>query len=284
MTWAVLALLTAFFESGKDVLGKRLLSTLDPVVVAFGWRAFALPFLLPVLWLTGIPKIGPDFGWALLVGGGLNILASVLYMRAIRGADLSVVVPLVAFTPLFLLLTSPLLLGERPGTAGTAGVVLIVVGSYVLKFDKRAGGPLNPFRSLLKEPGGRPMLLVAFLWSITANVDKMGIRDSSPVFWAVAVNVVIAAALAPWALMRGRMHSFPKWRALLPIGAAGGFGTVCQMVAVSMAYVPYVIALKRTSTVMSVLWGHLLFQEPGLRERLSGAVLMLTGMVLILLF
>ncbi|MBE0597598.1 MAG: EamA family transporter, partial [Desulfuromonadales bacterium] len=47
--------------------------------------------------------------------------------------------------------------------------------------------------------------------------------------------------------------------------------------------VSYVIAIKRTSTVLGVLWGHYLFAEPGVRERLSGALIMLAGMLLIIL-
>lgn len=284
MNWAILALLTAVFESGKDVLGKRVLGKWDPVAVAWGWRVFALPFLFPLLMVAGLPPLGPDFAWALLAGGSLNLISSVFYMRAIRHSDLSLVVPLVAFTPLFLLLTSPLLLGETPGGRGIAGVVLIVLGSYLMKAGDRGKGYLAPFRALLREPGGRWMLAVSLIWSVTSNIDKIGVRNSSPVFWAVAVNLFVAVGLAPAALRRGRrMFCRNYLRALFPLGAAGGLGTACQMAAINLTLVPYVIAVKRTSTVMTVLWGHLLFREDGLRERLGGALLMLAGMVLIIL-
>lgn len=284
MNWAILALLTAVFESGKDVLGKRALATYEPVAVAWGWRVFALPFLLAFLMATGFPRLGPDFVWALLAGGSLNLVSSVFYMRAIRVSDISLVVPLLAFTPLFLLVTSPLLLGEAPGGWGAVGVILIVAGSYAMKMGTRKEGYLAPFRAMLQEPGGRWMLAVSLIWSVTSTIDKIGIQNSSPVFWALAVNLFVALGLAPAAL-RGGVHLFSGHfvRSLFPLGAAGGIGTACQMAAVSLTLVPYVIAVKRTSTVMTVLWGHFLFKEDGLRERLGGAVLMLAGMVLIML-
>jgi len=55
------------------------------------------------------------------------------------------------------------------------------------------------------------------------------------------------------------------------------------MLALNLAIVPYVIAIKRTSTVMSVLWGTLVLREPGLRERLLGTLVMVLGVVLIVI-
>ncbi len=285
MHWAVLAFLTAFFESAKDVLGKRSLRSADPVLVAWAWRFCALPFLLPFVALTGVPPIGPDFGWALLVGGGLNVVTSIAYMRAIQLSDLSITVPMVAFTPLFLLVTSPLILGETPDARGILGVLLIVAGTYLMKVKERAAGLFAPFRALWREPGPRWMLAVALIWSITANVDKVGVQSSSPIFWSFAINLFIAAALLPVLLFTRRSAPLSVRSAwgLLALGGAGALTTLCQMAAISVALVPYVISVKRTSIVLAVVWGWLLFAEQGVRERLGGAALMLAGVVLILL-
>ncbi|MEJ2698610.1 MAG: EamA family transporter [Desulfuromonadales bacterium] len=286
MIWVLFAFLTAFFESSKDVLGKRRLRDTDEYVVAWAWRFFALPFLLPILIFTGIPNLGPDFWWALLAGGSLNIVAAVLYMKAIKVSDLSLTVPMVAFTPLFLLLTSPLMVGEIPGPLGAVGIALIVAGSYLMKVRESTHGLLAPFRALLVEKGPRLMLSVALIWSVTANLDKIGLRNSSPLFWAAVINLFIALAMCPLALWRLRREGrlLPsRLRGLFAIGAAGGLGTLCQMTAISIAMVPLVIAIKRTSIVMSVLWGHFLFRETGLKERLLGVALMVLGALLIAL-
>jgi drug/metabolite transporter (DMT)-like permease len=285
MSWLGFAFLTAFFESGKDVFGKKSLERSDEYVVAGAWRVFALPFLLPLLLVIDIPPLEAGFWWALLVSGGINVVTAILYMRAIRLSDLSITVPMVSFTPLFLLLTSPLLLGESPEPAGIVGIVLIVLGSYLLNLHKRDQGFWTPFRALLSEPGPRLMLLVALLWSITANVDKIGLRHSSPVLWAIAVNIAIACGLAPVILYRraiglGRIRG--NLVLLLATGLCGAMTSLSQMTAISLTLVPHVIAIKRTSTLLSVVWGHFLFGESGVRQRLAGSAVMLAGVLLIL--
>lgn len=285
--WFALALLTALFESGKDLFGKKgLQQHADEYVVAWAWRLLALPFLLPLLWIFEVRWPGPVFWPALLAGGGLNILTAILYMKAIKASDLSLTVPLVTFTPLFLLVTSPLMLDETPGPAGMVGVILIVAGSYLLNIKERRRGLLAPLKALLGEPGPRLMLAVALIWSVTANIDKIGVQASTPLTWAIAVNAFIAVGMLPLVLWRwrvGRASRALPWAALLPVGLCGGLTTLCQMTAISLTLVPYVIAVKRLSILFSSLAGHLFFGEKGLRERLSGSLLMLAGVVLIIL-
>src|SRR2546430_12978278 len=111
MLWPLFALLTAVCESLKDVSGKKSLRDADEYVVAWALGAFALPVLLPALLFSGVPVIGPDFWIVLIADGTLNALAALLYIKAIKYSDLSITVPLVTFTPLFLLITSPLTVG-----------------------------------------------------------------------------------------------------------------------------------------------------------------------------
>lgn len=130
------------------------------------------------------------------------------------------------------------------------------------------------------------MLLVAFLWSISANVDKIGIQSSDPFFWALVVNAAVALVLTPWGWRRWKCHATRGTRrkcALWAVGACGGLTSVCQMLAITLGPVPYVIAVKRTSTLFSVVWGCWLFKEEGFRERLTGAGVMLMGAVLLMI-
>ncbi|NJL34456.1 MAG: hypothetical protein HC893_12080 [Chloroflexaceae bacterium] len=65
------------------------------------------------------------------------------------------------------------------------------------------------------------------------------------------------------------------------MGLLNAISLAAQMTALTLTLVAYVISVKRTSTVMSVLWGGLLFKEQHLRERLLGALVMLAGVVII---
>lgn len=284
--WFILALLAAFFTSVQDVLGKKLINKVDTEIIAWGWMFFSLPFLYVYLMAEGMPPIGPLFGKALAVSTVILIIASVLYFKAIKCSDLSLAMPMLAFTPIFLLITSPLILGEFPRPLGLAGIFLIVVGSYVLRFRDRSLGYLGPFKCLVRERGPRYMLIVAFLYSIGANMDKIGVLNSSPVMWIAMLNTLTALGL--WLFYLRRAKNFWQqvksvWLLLVFIGLFNAAAVIFQMIAIQMTIVPYLIAVKRTSVFMSALFGFFLFKEKGIKERSIGALLMVLGVVLIAL-
>lgn len=286
MIWLLFALFSALFDSLKDVSSKRSLKHVDEYAVSWAFRFFATLFILPVLFFAGIPSIGSRFWEAMIIGGTLNIVTTVLYMKAYKHSDLSITSPITAFQPLFLLITAPVMLGEFPSTVGLMGVLLIVFGSYMLNIRQKQNGYLAPFRALFKEKGPRMMLAVAFIWSITSNFDKIGVQNSSPVFWTFAQSLFLAMGLLPLALYKSKqkfMQILPHFKKLAPIGLFSALTLVFQMTALGFALVAYVSSIKRTSSVISVIFGHFVFREKGVKERLAGAVIMVLGVLLIAL-
>jgi uncharacterized membrane protein len=71
----------------------------------------------------------------------------------------------------------------------------------------------------------------------------------------------------------------------LPMLAAMGFfnaiGIIFQMQALTLAFVVQVIAIKRTSVLMGVLFGHFLFKEKDIQQRFLGAGIMILGVLFI---
>ncbi|MGZ7069890.1 MAG: EamA family transporter, partial [Methanobacterium sp.] len=72
-------------------------------------------------------------------------------------------------------------------------------------------------------------------------------------------------------------------RLLFAVGFFSALAIVTQYIAITTLLVPYVIAIKRTSTIMSVLFGSLIFKEKGIKGRLLGAGIMVLGVILITL-
>ncbi len=286
MTWIVLAGLTALFESFKDVASKRALSFTDVYIVS--WALFAL--MLPVLFIYWvfhqIPPLGPQFGLALTVGGVLNTLAYLLYVKALSSSDLSLTVPVVTLSPLFLLVTSPWLIQESASGSDMTGVLLIVLGAYVLNLKQTERGYFAPFKALISQTGPRLMLMVAFIWSITANFDKIGVLNSNPSFWVVSLFSFVAIALLPmvlWKSHRPIQQLRSHYPALLLLGSLHCIAVLFQMQAIQMALVARVIAIKRLSALFGVLWGWMYFKEIDIRERALGAGLMVMGVFCIAL-
>jgi len=284
LTWLILGIFTAFFEALKDVFGKQNLKKSDEYVVAWSLSFFSVIFLTPWVFYTGIPALNSQFAIALLIGGSINAVTTILYIKAIKVSDLSLTVPLVALTPLFMLLTSPLIVGEYPNFFDYIGILLIVTGSYLLNIKEKSQGYLAPFKALLKEPGPKMMLIVAFLWSITSNFDKIGVKNSSPIFWLFSLFGTMSILLLP-ILLHKTPNPSRKILKQLPMLAAMGFfnaiGLLCQMQALTLTLVVQVIAIKRTSVLMGVLFGHFIFKEKDIQQRLLGAGIMIFGVFVI---
>jgi len=284
MTWVIFAIFTAIFESLKDITSKQSLKKVDEYIVSWSVMAFSLPLLLPILFFIHIPILNFQFGLALLVGGSLNLVSLLMYIKAIKLSDLSLTVPLITFTPLFLLVTSPLIVNEYPTVTDAIGILFIVTGSYFLNLKEKQKGYLAPFKALMEQKGPKLMLGVAFIWSITANIDKIGVENSSPTFWGISLFTFLAVSLLPIALYKSYPHfkTLPQYLPeLIPMGLFNGATILFQMQALSLTLVSHVISVKRTSAMITVFLGYLIFKEQGIKERSIGAGIMILGVILI---
>ncbi len=277
-------MLTAFFESMKDVFSKKSLENTDDYIVSWSYSFFSLPFLIPILFFTEIPYLSIRFWIILIITGVFGSISTILYMKAIKSSDLSITTPMLTFVPLFLLITSPIMLGEFPDPIGLIGIMLIFSGSYLLNIKEINAGYLSPFRKLLKEKGPKLMLLVAFLWSISSNLHKMGIEASSPILWVISTEIFFTIILTPIMFYKSQKNLNQiktGWKALIPIGCFSALSLIFQMNALKLALVVYVISVKRTSVVLDVLLGCCIFKEKNLTERLAGAAIMAVGVLFI---
>lgn len=285
--WILLALITALFTSFQDVCGRKALERTNFYIVAWAWAACSVPFLFVAALQEGFSSVQPQFWPALMFSGIFLSISFIWYFQAIHITDLSLAVPMLAFTPVYLIITSPLILGEFCEPLGIIGIFLIVIGSYVLNFKHGAQGFFEPFRCLVRNRGTRLMLYVSLIFSITGNIDKIGVLNSGPAVWMFSLNMVISAILGIVVFFRvpNPVVSFIKsWRILILMGLFTGIALIVQMHAIRMTIVPYIIAIKRMSIVVTTLFGLLWFKEKGLRQRLLGVLLMLAGVFVISFF
>ena len=119
-----------------------------------------------------IPEIGPGFFPALSWLLPVNLIAIILHFRAIHISPLSLTMPFLSFTPVFVIFTGNLVLGETLKPMGVAGMLLVVLGGYVINLDAARHGLLGPVRAIWREPGSALMLAVAALYSLCAVGGK----------------------------------------------------------------------------------------------------------------
>jgi len=285
MLWVLYSLLSAFSWATADVFTKRITKADDNILMLSRFL-FASPFVLLLLFFIPIPKLEISFWLVLLLTIPFEILAWVLYIKSIRTTPLSLVLPFLSLTPVFLVFTSFFILGELPTIIGLFGILVIVAGAYFIHFKDLKKGILEPFKSIFKEKGVVYMIIVAFLFSITANLTKILVQKSSPLFIGAIYFPILTIPFLIIVYFTSRKNISQlkfNFNNLFFTGLFFGLMAIFNFLAIQLVIVPYMIAIKRTSSIFGVLYGHFLFKERNIKERFVGTLIMLIGAGLIIL-
>lgn len=248
------------------------------------------PFLFP-LFLYFLLKKGAylyftsDFLFNTLILLLLEITATLFYMKGIEVSPLSASLPFLSFTPVFIIFTGFLILGERVSLTGAMGILLIVFGAYLIHLPRINRGLLAPFKGIWEERGGLFLLITAFIYGITSVLGKRGLLLSDPLFFA-AFYFSLLSLVTPLILKflyRVEVFSYIRrnLRGVFLVGGTQALMCFCHMIALSLVETAYMIALKRTSILFAVFLGWYFFREKYIGLRLSAALLMFFGILII---
>lgn len=220
------AMLSSVFASSKDLISKRLAFRLDGTVSTFASFAFALPFylvLLAVLSLLGHEVITVSLSFLTLVflRSVTDTFAEGLKMHALGHGDLSLVVLVLSLSPLFLLVTSPLLTGDHLSVVEVIAVFLVVLGSILMVY-----------RPSVQRHGGskRGMLLAAgsaLFFSLNGCFDRLAVAKAkgTPVFLRLRHDAVVGAVpSAARSRQQGPRQRFAKTSRRFSVARTAGNG------------------------------------------------------------
>jgi drug/metabolite transporter (DMT)-like permease len=273
---------TALAWSGLDATRKALTQHLAPaplvVLLTFGQA--------PVF--AAWASLGP--GWALdggyLVPGllclGLNVLANLAFVWAVKLSPLSLTVPFLSFTPVFTTVLAVPLVGERPSALQLAGIALVVVGALLLHGGGDRRGLLAMGRAMKAERGSMLMVGVALMWSLTAVLDKLALDHAALPAHALVQTGGVGIVLGLWLAARRRASELTRLRrGLRAYVAAVVFGAAAiglQLQAIQLTFVALVETVKRAvGMTMSVVLGRAVFEEELSGHKIAAVLLMAAG-------
>ena len=132
------------------------------------------------------------------------------------------------------------------------------------------------------------MLAVAFIFSISANISKILVRESHPLFSPFIYNSALLLLLTPvFLIKRGWKNAATNVRPEIPRFLAIGLFQMLHFIAhaqgIIQADVTYFISLKRFSILFGILYGYFVFKEVKIGEKIVGGLFMIGGAILILL-
>lgn len=217
-----------------------------------------------------------------LIGGSA---ANLCYFKALQLAPLSVAMPVLSLSPVFMTLTSWWMLGERATAAGLAGIFVILAGTCLIYLGNRE----PPESGTSSKLGFVFALATSAIWSVTSNLDKQAVRLADPILYPLLLQTLflpvffyVARRTSPGGKLRLSLPS-PAWPWIIAAGLCEVVLIVAQMTAILQTHVAYVIAVKRAGAVLAVILGWKVLGETNISRRLTGALLIASGVAVLLL-
>lgn len=285
MAWFIPAILTAIAVASQDAWIKKWFSGFTAAEMFILPLVFALPLMLVTLAFVTFPPLDTVFYISFVVSLPLNAVPFILYMAAIRQSPLSLTLPYLAFTPVFMIPTGFFLLDEMPHMWGIVGILTVCAGSYVLNIDMRRWSLLEPLKAVFRERGSWIMLIVSFIFSFSAVVGKIAILHSSVMFFQMSFFATLCVVLVMVFGLAGKIR-FAALFAHPVKGLVAGvllyFHILFHGIAIVMTKAAYMISIKRMSILVGVIYGGYFFSEDNIVIRFLGALMMVGGAVVIL--
>lgn len=290
--WFMFALLSGVANAGANVSRRMTGQTAQPVMLSWWTSLVTLPVAGSITLFTGGPHFrGTDWIAPAVISAILATVVHILVFQAYKHSEASVVSPLANLLPALLLISSFIMFREVPSLGGVIGVLLVVAGMYYSSVSNRHQ-VFHPLQAILKQKGARYMLIVVLIWAVGTNVDQIAVKSGAEPAWLVffvsALSFCITSAyVAYWRrqqAVRRRYHVWKRWKwHIIAIVLFGTTSVILQLHAVAMAETAYVVAVKRSDVIFTVLASGLLLNEKNIFRRFTGALIGAAGIALIAL-
>ncbi len=286
----VLVLVSALLQAALNLLIKASARKLAFVAVAS--LMSVILFFPALIWGRGLLGEGslPTDVWSwvgVLACGATGLVYYLFLAGAYENGDLSVVFPVTrSFGPIFILIFALTLFKEKVTWLGLIGILITILGSYVIHLPSFRTRHLSlPFKALKSK---------AFLFSMGAGactaayslINKKNLDSVEPFTLYYLIICAMTLGLVAVLAVRGKGGEMPKelkanLRGLILMGLFGFVSAALFLYALQMSKVSYLGAARNVSIVFGVILGSLFLREGYGRIRLFGSLLILAGIFLL---
>ncbi len=274
-----------------DVHTKKLLQKgiSEQALLGVGFSGAGLVFLV-ALSFFGVPEVAPTFWNTFIFASVLTIFGQFAWYRAFSYEAVSFIAPLRVLTPVIIIFTGSLFLGEVPSQSGLFGIALTILGLLLL-LGAQGGSFFSSFKGSLNSPGFLWGMCAVLAFSISFPLDKKAILVSSTLFYSTCLYLVTGVASLMIAFLLNRTKTLEglreisrnRYTALLWIFflVTGGF---LVNHALNFTLAVYAASVKRLQALWSVLLGGAFLNEGHIVGKTFATLLMLAGVVITIVF
>ncbi len=290
MIWFSIALLSAFLSAFAAIAQKKVLFNLGALEFSFLLSIVNLIFSIPFFFFIDYHTIN-TINLSILFGKSvIGVAAFYCVMLSLKNLEISNALPLLALTPGFVAVFAFLILGESLSGVEVTGLLFLIAGTFILE-SKNLKSIFTSCDEITKSGYYRFVFLALLLFTASSILDKLLLikLNLSPVsltafqhiYFAVLFSLIYfffkqKETVAPVSIKK----EYLGWIALISVLTIGYRYT--QVVAVSLASVALVLAVKRTSVFWATIIGGRIFKDKDLLKRSIAVVLIVIGTILIL--
>ena len=299
--WLSLAFVSAILLGLYDSLKKESLDGNAVVPILFLNTLFCTLIFLPFILLSNfgtcldgsIFKVSPGWNWdeqKWVILKSVIVLSSwMLGYFAMKHLPLTIVGPVNATRPVMVLVGAMLVFGERLNAWQWAGVVLAAVSFVMLgRSSRKEGIDFKHDVWIYALVGAAVLGAVSGLYDkYLMSPDGLGLDKMLVQGWYNLYQCVLMGIMMVFLWYPSRKHTTPfRWRWSIPfISIFLSIADFVYFYALSLpgAMISIVSMVRRSSVVVSFLFGALVFREKNLRSKTVDLLLVILGMVFLYL-
>lgn len=282
----VFAIISAVAIAASSLVAKKILHTEHSLGFALTAHIAGFAFLVPFIGKVDFSVSGDILVWIYLASlfGAIGFL---MITKALRHLEVSVVMPLMNLSVVLLVFLSHFLLGERMGPMKLVGVSLIVIGGYLLDANHGGIDLWYPFREFRRSKRFHYLALGIIFYSFSSVVDKVVLLQTTPLTYLFFVYMfltfnylLLILVLHPPGGIRQMIREANGTQWLLVVFVVSRLvSNFFYAAAVSVIFVAVAVAIKRTSSFVTVLFSGRIFHEKHIGWKLSVSSLMIVGVM-----
>ena len=295
--WLLLAFLSAALLGFYDVFKKQSLKDNAVLPVLFFNTVFSSLIFLPFMLLSAfrpetldgglfyVPLAGWEQHKYILVKSFIVLSSWVLGYFGMKYLPLTIVGPINATRPVMTLVGAMLVFGERLNLYQWVGVLLAVLSFFMLsRSGKKEGIDFRHNKWILF------VVLAALLGAVSGLYDKYLMKELNPMLVQSWYNVYQVFIMCPvllllWWPQRKSTTPF-RWRwtiILISVFLSAADFVYFYALSFDDSMISIVSMVRRSSVVVSFLFGAMVFREKNLKSKAVDLVLVLIGMVFLYL-
>jgi len=286
MIWVLYALLSAIFLSISEIFQKK--GLFKEHAMEFNVAKFSFSFLLLLVLIPFVDFNIPIVVWLIfLFSVTLGAIGNLYRSKAYKHMEISSVAPFFNLSPAFVAVIAFFILGEQITGKQISGIIVLIIGAYVLEVDHNIHNLLGPIKKIIRSKYLHYIFLVLLLFGFCAIIDKKLITDYldpfQMLFLASLFLVLNYFSMSFFSYgFKGIKDSFKKGKKEAFLSAF--FWNIeiffCYM-ALSLQLVSLVIPIKRLSTLFTTIGGGTIFKDKGLHLKVIACIIMFAGAYLV---